>query len=75
MDVVYRIYTEDADRETVIDIVATQFDNFTLHETTGYYKEKPSGLWLLRLSMRTNEPWKPRHAPFGPLTDKKPFWS
>jgi hypothetical protein len=41
MDIVYRIYTEDANREAVIDVVSRQFESFTLHETTGYYKRRP----------------------------------
>ena len=41
MDIVYRIYTEDADRKAVIDAVGRQFESFTLHETTGYYRGKP----------------------------------
>jgi hypothetical protein len=40
MDVVHRIYTEDTAREAVIETVGKQFDNFTLHGTTGYYKGK-----------------------------------
>jgi hypothetical protein len=39
-DTVYRIYTEDADRDRVIEVVSRQWESFTLHETTGYYKGK-----------------------------------
>jgi hypothetical protein len=41
MDKVYRIYTEDVHRKAVIQLVAKQFENFTLHETIGYYKGQP----------------------------------
>ena len=34
----YRIYTEDKNRETIVSIVSRWFDGFTLIETTGYYK-------------------------------------
>jgi len=37
-DTVYRIYTEDADREAVVSAVSQRFESFTLHETTGYFK-------------------------------------
>ena len=37
-DTVYRIYTEDADREAVVRAVSQRFESFTLHETTGYFK-------------------------------------
>jgi hypothetical protein len=38
MDTVYRIYTEDADRESVVKAVSERFESFTLHSTTGYFK-------------------------------------
>ncbi len=38
MDTVYRIYTEDSNREAVISVVSERFESFTLHETTGYFK-------------------------------------
>jgi hypothetical protein len=38
MDTVYRIYTEDADRETVVKAISQRFESFTLHATTGYFK-------------------------------------
>lgn len=41
MDTVYRIYTEDTDRDGVIKAVANKFESFTLHPTTGYFKGKP----------------------------------
>ena len=40
MHKVYRIYTEDVDRNAVIRTVAKQFESFTLHETVGYYRGK-----------------------------------
>lgn len=41
----YRIYTEDTNRETIVQIVSRWFDGFTLIETTGYYKGvKENGL-------------------------------
>ncbi|NDQ56585.1 MAG: hypothetical protein GZ088_05865 [Acidipila sp.] len=40
MDKVYRIYTEDVDRNAVIRMVAKQFESFTVHETVGYYRGK-----------------------------------
>ena len=41
MDKVYRIYTEDIDRQAVIHLASQQFENFTLHETVGYYRDQP----------------------------------
>lgn len=41
MDTVYRIYTEDSDREAVISLVSERFESFTLHETTGFFKGQP----------------------------------
>ena len=38
MDHVYRIYTEDVDRQAVIPVTSEAFENFTLHETIGYYR-------------------------------------
>jgi hypothetical protein len=38
MNTVYRIYTEDADREAVVRAVSQKFESFTLHATTGYFK-------------------------------------
>lgn len=38
MDTIYRIYTEDADREAVIDTVAQSFESFTVHPATGFFK-------------------------------------
>jgi hypothetical protein len=40
MDTVYRIYTEDFNRQAVVSAVSETFDSFTLHETTGYFKGK-----------------------------------
>jgi hypothetical protein len=34
---VYRIYTEDVNRETVIDLVATKFGSFNLSTAKGYW--------------------------------------
>ena len=34
---VYRIYTEDVRRREIVKATARQFDNFTLHPTTGFY--------------------------------------
>jgi hypothetical protein len=34
---VYRIYTEDVNRETVIDLVATKFGNFNVSTAKGYW--------------------------------------
>jgi hypothetical protein len=38
MDRIYRIYTEDWDRDAVIEAVSVKFESFTIHETTGYFK-------------------------------------
>jgi hypothetical protein len=41
MNRVYRIYTEDADRDAVVRAVTEKFESFTLHLTDGYYKGRP----------------------------------
>jgi len=41
VDTVYRIYTEDTDRDAVIGTVAQRFENFTVHPATGYFKGQP----------------------------------
>jgi hypothetical protein len=38
---IHRIYTEDKRRATMVRAISKQFDNFTLHPTTGYYRGKP----------------------------------
>lgn len=38
MNTIYRIYTEDADREAIVGAVSERFESFTLHPTTGYFK-------------------------------------
>lgn len=40
MNKVYRIYTEDLNRDEIIRLAGKQFDSFTLQPTTGYYGGK-----------------------------------
>jgi hypothetical protein len=40
MDKVYRIYTEDLDRDAVLKLATAKFESFTLQPTTGYFKGK-----------------------------------
>lgn len=37
MDTLYRIYTEDINRETITDLVLEAFSSFTLLTGTGFY--------------------------------------
>jgi hypothetical protein len=48
-DTVYRIYTEDADRDRLVELVSRQFESFTLHQTTGYYKGKPENSLVIEI--------------------------
>jgi hypothetical protein len=40
METVYRIYTEDADRDGVVAAVTAKFESFTMQPTSGYYRGK-----------------------------------
>lgn len=37
----YRIYTEEKNKSAIVDLVAAQFESFTLQPTLGYYRSKP----------------------------------
>jgi hypothetical protein len=37
----YRIYTEEKNKSAIVDLVAAQFESFTLQPTLGYYRKKP----------------------------------
>jgi hypothetical protein len=49
MDKVYRIYTEDLDRDAVIEATTAKFESFTLQPTTGFYKGKPEKSIVLEI--------------------------
>jgi hypothetical protein len=49
MNTVYRIYTEDLNRDEIIRLTATEFDSFTLQPTTGYYEGKPEKSIVLEI--------------------------
>jgi hypothetical protein len=44
---VYRIYTEEINRDEIIRSTAKQFESFTLQPTTGFFKGKPQGSLVL----------------------------
>jgi hypothetical protein len=37
---IYRIYTEEKNKKSIVDQVARQFESFTLQPTLGYYRKK-----------------------------------
>lgn len=41
MTTVYKIYTEDKNRDRVINIVSQKFDGFTLYECSGFWQGNP----------------------------------
>jgi len=49
MDTVYRIYTEDADRDAVIAAVSERFESFTLHPATGFFKGKSENAIVIEI--------------------------
>jgi hypothetical protein len=38
---IYRIYTEEKNKKAIVQLVAEQFESFTLQPTLGYYRRKP----------------------------------
>jgi hypothetical protein len=40
MEKVYRIYTEDLNREEILRLASKMFESFTLQPTTGYFQGK-----------------------------------
>ena len=49
MSRVYRIYTQESNRDEIIRLTANQFESFTLQPTTGYTKGKPERSMVLEL--------------------------
>jgi len=45
----YRILTEDKNRETITGIVSAAFDGFTLIPATGYWKGKPESSLIIEI--------------------------
>ena len=45
----YRIYTEDIDREMVLARTADHFDSFTVLEATGYWKGQPEKTVIIEI--------------------------
>jgi hypothetical protein len=37
---IHRIYTEKKNKKAIVDLIAKQFDGFTLQPTLGYYRGK-----------------------------------
>ena len=37
---IYRIYTEEKNKRSIVDLIARQFESFTLQPTLGYYRGK-----------------------------------
>jgi DNA-binding transcriptional MerR regulator len=52
---VYRIYTEDVRRREIIKATARQFDNFTLHPTTGFYNGQAEKSIVIEIVKATDE--------------------
>jgi hypothetical protein len=52
---VYRIYTEDVRRKEIIKAVARQFENFTLHPTTGFYNGQAEKSIVIEIVKATDE--------------------
>ena len=38
---IYRIYTEEKNKKAIVQLLAKQFESFTLQPTLGYYRRKP----------------------------------
>jgi len=38
---IYRIYTEQKNKDAIVDLLASQFESFTLQPTLGYYRKEP----------------------------------
>ena len=75
MDTVYRIYTEDADRETVVGVVSRKFEGFTLHTAaTGYFKGSPKNRLSSRLLRRVQGMSRKSLVLFALSTVRKRFW-
>lgn len=52
--VLYRIHTEDKNREAIVDTCADMFQNFSIYTGTGYWKgEEEPGLVIERLAEDT----------------------
>jgi hypothetical protein len=49
MNTVFRIYTEDLNRDEILQLTAKKFDSFTLQPTTGYSKGKPEKSIVLEI--------------------------
>ena len=49
MSRVYRIYTQELNKDEIIRLTAKQFESFTLESTTGYTKGKPERSMVLEL--------------------------
>ena len=47
MSRVYRVYTEELNRDEIIRLTAKQFETFTLQPTTGYTQGKPGRSMVL----------------------------
>jgi len=52
---VYRIYTEDVRRREIIKATARQFENFTLHPTTGFYDGQAEKSIVIEIVKATDE--------------------
>jgi len=39
--IIYRIYTEEKNKKTIVGLVGQQFESFTLQPTLGYYRGRP----------------------------------
>jgi len=46
---VYRIYTENKNKEEVADIVGQMFDGFTMYEGTGYWNGKQEASLIIEI--------------------------
>ncbi len=46
---VYRVYTEDIQRKSIIRILSKKFDNFMLQPTTGYFRGKPEASIVIEI--------------------------
>jgi hypothetical protein len=49
MNTVFRIYTEDVNRDEIIRLTGKKFDSFTLQPTTGYSQGKPEKSIVLEI--------------------------
>lgn len=49
MSRVYRIYTQELNRDEIIRLTAKKFESFTLEATTGYTKGKPEQSMVIEI--------------------------